>query len=193
MAGTAAAMETADVVLMDSNLAKMPLAINIGRATVSKIRENMMMAMVTKGLMLALTMANASSLWLAILSDLGAMLFVTFNSMTLLPSRLDATAKGGTQKRACEGACVAAAAAAAEQISNKDTGEGVKEAREKESREKEARQPIWMVPIPIGEFDATEDKKQAERDEGQALASALASQAVASAPLQAPQAAVQSH
>jgi hypothetical protein len=68
-------------------------------------------------------------LGLAILSDLGAMLFVTFNSMTLLPSRQDATAKGGTQKRACEGACVAAAAAAAEQISNKDMGEGVQEAR----------------------------------------------------------------
>jgi hypothetical protein len=198
MAGTAAAMETADVVLMDSNLAKMPLAINIGRATVSKIRENMMMAMVTKALMLALTMANVSSLWLAILSDLGAMLFVTFNSMTLLPSRQDATAKGGTQKRACEEACVAAAAAAAEQISNKDTGEGEKEAREKESREKEARQPIWMVPIPIGEFDAQEDKKHAERDETQALASqavasAVASKAVASAPLEASQAAVQSH
>jgi hypothetical protein len=199
MAGTAAAMETADVVLMDSNLAKMPLAINIGRATVSKIRENMMMAIVTKALMLALTMANVSSLWLAILSDLGAMLFVTFNSMTLLPSPQDATAKGGTQKKACEAACVAAAAAAAEQISNKDTGEGVKDAREKESREKKARQPIWMVPIPIGEFDAKEDKEQAERDEGQALASqavasAVASAAaVASAPLQAPQAAVQSH
>jgi hypothetical protein len=88
------------------------------------------------------------------------MLFVTFNSMTLLPSRQDATAKGGTQKRACEGACVAAAAAAAEQISNKDMG-GVKEAREKESSETEDRQPIWMVPIPIGDFDAKEDKKQA--------------------------------
>jgi Cd2+/Zn2+-exporting ATPase len=87
MAGTAAAMETADVVLMDSNLAKMPLAINIGRATVSKIRENMMMAMVTKALMLALTMANVSSLWLAILSDLGTMLFVTFKSMTLFVAK----------------------------------------------------------------------------------------------------------
>jgi hypothetical protein len=56
--------------------------------------------------------------------------------------------------------CGHTAAAAAEQISNKDMG-GVKEAREKESSEKEDRQPIWMVPIPIGEFDAKEDKKQA--------------------------------
>jgi Cd2+/Zn2+-exporting ATPase len=55
MVVTAASMETADVVLMDSNLGKMPLAINIGRAIVSKIRENMMMVMVTKGLMLAFT------------------------------------------------------------------------------------------------------------------------------------------
>ena len=55
MVVTAAAMETTDVVLMDSNLGKMPLAINIGRVIVSKIRENMMMVMVTKGLMLALT------------------------------------------------------------------------------------------------------------------------------------------
>ncbi len=60
---TTAAMETADVVLMDSNLTKMPLVISIGRATLFKIRENLMIAMVTKGLMLALTMANVSSLY----------------------------------------------------------------------------------------------------------------------------------
>jgi hypothetical protein len=82
----------------------------------------MIIAILTKGVMVGLTMANMASLWLAIVSDVGAMLVVTFNSMTLLPraSRQDATAKGGTQK----GECVAAAAAAAEQIGNKDAGGG---------------------------------------------------------------------
>jgi hypothetical protein len=171
-AGTAVAMETADVVLMDSNLRKIPLAIAIGRATVSKIRQNIMIAILTKGVMVGLTMANMASLWLAIVSDVGAMLVVTFNSMTLLPPSTpkDATAKGATPR----GECVAAAAAPAEQISKKDAGGG----------EKKARQPKSMV-APIGAFDANQHKKHAQTDHAEAVVPAVASEAAPSAPLEA--------
>jgi len=104
-AGSAVAMETADVVLMDSNLKKLPYAISIGRATVTKIRQNVAIAIVTKVVMIALTVANLSTLWLAIVSDVGAMLLVTFNGMTLLSRSPRAHA---------EAVCVAAAAAATE-------------------------------------------------------------------------------
>jgi len=112
-AGSAVAMETAEVVLMDSNLKKIPLAISIGRATVSKIRQNMAIAIVTKVVMIALTAANMSTLWLAIVSDVGAMLLVTLNGMTLLsPSSRSST---NTEKlKVPKDGCAAAAVAAAE-------------------------------------------------------------------------------
>ena len=115
-AGSAVAMETADVVLMDSNLKKIPFAIVLGRATLSKIRQNIAIAIITKGVMIGLTVANMSTLWLAIVSDVGAMLLVTMNGMTLL-SLSPRPGPSGEPK----GGCAAAAAAARE--AHKNAGE----------------------------------------------------------------------
>ena len=109
-AGSAVAMETADVVLMDSNLKKLPLAITLGRATLSKIRQNMAIAVVTKIVMIGLTAANLSSLWLAIVSDVGAMLLVTLNGMTLLSG---STRRPDQHDLPRQGTCSAAVAASA--------------------------------------------------------------------------------
>jgi len=116
--GSAVAMETAEVVLMDSNLKKIPLAISIGRATLSKIRQNMAIAIITKVVMISLTAANMSSLWLAIVSDVGAMLLVTLNGMTLLsPSSRPSTTSEKSTVPKYECAAAAAAAAAEEAMS----------------------------------------------------------------------------
>ena len=121
-AGSAVAMETADVVLMDSNLKKLPLAITLGRATLSKIRQNMAIAIVTKIVMIGLTAADMSSLWLAIVSDVGAMLLVTLNGMTLLsastrrPDHPDVPWRQGT----CAAAVAASAAEADELRAERD-------------------------------------------------------------------------
>jgi len=113
-AGSAVAMETADVVLMDSNLKKIPFAIELGRATLSKIRQNIAIAIITKVAMIGLTVANMSTLWLAIVSDVGAMLLVTMNGMTLLSrSPRPGEPKGGCAAAAATAAAAAAAAAAA--------------------------------------------------------------------------------
>jgi soluble P-type ATPase len=106
---TAVAMETADVVLMDSNLTKIPFAIVLGRATLSKIRQNIAIAIITKGVMIGLTLTNMSTLWLAIVSDVGAMLLVTMNGMTLL----SLSPRPGPSFEEPRGGCAAAAAAAA--------------------------------------------------------------------------------
>ena len=108
-AGSAVAMETADVVLMDSNLRKIPVAIQMGRATLLKIRQNVAIAIITKVVMIGLTVANLSTLWLAIVSDVGAMLLVTMNGMTLLSW----SPRSGPSPEEPKGGCAAAAAAAA--------------------------------------------------------------------------------
>jgi Zn2+/Cd2+-exporting ATPase len=82
--GTVVAMETADVSLMDNDLRKVARAIRVGRAVKAKIVQNITLSVVSKLAMLALALAGYAWLWLAILSDVGAMLLVTVNSMSIL-------------------------------------------------------------------------------------------------------------
>ena len=86
-AGTQVAVETAHVVLMDSDLTKLVLAVKLGRHAVGKIKQNIIFSMVSKIGMLVLTFSGFASLWGAILADLGAMLIVTVNSSTVLSMR----------------------------------------------------------------------------------------------------------
>merc|ERR1712159_37607 len=83
-AGTAVAMETADCVLMDSNLNKIALAIGLGRVCRQTIRENIVLSILTKLAMIILAVVGYGSLWLAIVADVGTMLLVTFNGMTVI-------------------------------------------------------------------------------------------------------------
>jgi len=83
-AGTAVAMETADCVLMDSNLMKITKAIELGRLCGAKIRENILLSILTKLIMIGLIFAGYGSLWLAIITDVGTMLLVTFNGMSVI-------------------------------------------------------------------------------------------------------------
>uniref|UniRef100_A0A7S2X7W5 Uncharacterized protein n=1 Tax=Lotharella oceanica TaxID=641309 RepID=A0A7S2X7W5_9EUKA len=82
--GTAIAMETADIVLMDSNLTKLVWLHDLSQATMTKIVTNISFSIGIKALMLLLVAFNYGNLWLAIVSDVGAMLAVTLNSTLLL-------------------------------------------------------------------------------------------------------------
>jgi Cd2+/Zn2+-exporting ATPase len=84
--GAALAMETADVTLLDSNLKKLLYSLNMGRRVLWKIKENVAFSLIVKLLVLGFTVLGKVQLWLAILSDVGAMLCVTLNGMRLLPS-----------------------------------------------------------------------------------------------------------
>merc|ERR1711998_428457 len=70
-AGAAVAMETADVVLMDSSLQKLLLAIQLGRDSSSKIQQNITLSVVSKALIIVITFTVYASLWLAIIADVG--------------------------------------------------------------------------------------------------------------------------
>jgi len=82
--GTDAALETADMVLMSDDLAKLPLAIRLSRATMGAIRQNIFLALVIKGVFLALAITGHATLWMAVFADDGASLIVIANGLRLL-------------------------------------------------------------------------------------------------------------
>jgi len=86
-AGAALAMETSDVTLLDSNLEKLIYAMKLGKRVIQKIRENIVFSFLVKGIVVGFTLAGSVHLWVAIATDVGAMILVTLNGMTLLPYR----------------------------------------------------------------------------------------------------------
>jgi Cd2+/Zn2+-exporting ATPase len=88
--GAALAMDTADVTLMDSDLNKLLYIVRMGKKVSRTIIENIAFSLVTKAIVMGFTVAGRVSLWLAIASDVGAMLIVTMNGMKLLPSSREA-------------------------------------------------------------------------------------------------------
>jgi Zn2+/Cd2+-exporting ATPase len=82
--GTDSAIETADIVLMQDHLGKLPDAIKVARGVNRIIRFNISVALGLKLLALLLTIPGWLTLWVAILSDMGATIFVTLVSLTIL-------------------------------------------------------------------------------------------------------------
>ena len=84
VAGTDAALETADVALMADELAKIPFAIRLSRATARNIRVNIAFSIGLKAAFLALAIAGVATLWMAVVADTGASLIVIANALRLL-------------------------------------------------------------------------------------------------------------
>ena len=86
-AGSATALETADVALMTDNLLRLPFSIRLGRRTVTTIKQNIIFALILKAVFLGLAVAGIATLWMAIFADVGASLIVILNGMRLLGVR----------------------------------------------------------------------------------------------------------
>jgi Cd2+/Zn2+-exporting ATPase len=82
--GTAQALETADVALMADDLSKLPFALRLSHATMRTIRFNVAFSIGIKLAFFVLVLFGLGSMWLAVLADMGATLFVTLNGMRLL-------------------------------------------------------------------------------------------------------------
>ena len=82
--GTAQAMETADVVLMQDDLSHVPMALRMARKSRRVIKENIALSLGLKFAFLALAIPGLATLWMAVLADVGATLLVTLNGMRLL-------------------------------------------------------------------------------------------------------------
>ena len=87
LGGSSVAIETADLVLMDHDLRRLVMAVQVGRMVRRKIIENVIFSIVVKLAILAVSLAGYAYLWVAIVVDVGAMLMVTFNGMTVLSVR----------------------------------------------------------------------------------------------------------
>jgi Cd2+/Zn2+-exporting ATPase len=87
VAGSDAAMETADVVLMADDLSRLPHLITLSRRTMAIIRQNIVFALGIKFLFLVLSVLGASTLWMALLADDGAALVVILNGLRTLAFR----------------------------------------------------------------------------------------------------------
>lgn len=83
-AGTDTALETADVALMGDDLSKLPFTMRLSRKALTIIKQNISFSLSIKALALLLVIPGWLTLWIAILSDLGATLLVTLNGMRLL-------------------------------------------------------------------------------------------------------------
>lgn len=83
-AGTAQALETADITLMSDDLNQLPFALKLSRAAMTVIRHNIAFAVGIKVIFMGLVLLGFGSMWLAVLADVGASLVVTLNGMRLL-------------------------------------------------------------------------------------------------------------
>jgi Cd2+/Zn2+-exporting ATPase len=83
-AGTAAALETADIALMADELPKISYAVRLSRATVRNIRANIAFSLTLKTVFLAMAIAGSATLWMAVAADMGASLLVVGNALRLL-------------------------------------------------------------------------------------------------------------
>jgi Cd2+/Zn2+-exporting ATPase len=84
VAGTDAALETADVALMADELLKIPYAVRLSRATARNIRANIGFSLALKAAFLVMAVWGTATLWMAVAADMGASLVVIANALRLL-------------------------------------------------------------------------------------------------------------
>ena len=85
--GSDAAIEAADVVIMDDKTSKIALAIRISRKTMRIVRQNIIFALSVKGLILMLGALGYAGMWMAIFGDVGVMILAILNSMRATKTR----------------------------------------------------------------------------------------------------------
>ena len=79
--GSDAAIEAADIVLMDDKLCKLPLAIRLSRKAVSIARQNIVFALSVKLIVLLLGALGYAGMWLAVFADVGVSVLAILNAM----------------------------------------------------------------------------------------------------------------
>jgi Cd2+/Zn2+-exporting ATPase len=82
--GTDSAIEASDVVIMNDDLIKIPLSIDISCYTKKIIRENLIFAMVVKVSILLLSLFGLANMWLAVFADTGVTLITILNTLRIM-------------------------------------------------------------------------------------------------------------
>ena len=95
--GSDAAVEAADVVLMDDNPQKVALAISISKKCLRIVYQNIIFALGVKGICLILGALGIANMWLAIFADVGVMVLAVLNAIRCL--RVTDAGKGHTANK----------------------------------------------------------------------------------------------
>ena len=82
--GADAAIEAADVVLMDDNPQKLVQALDIAQYTRKIVKQNIFLALGVKGLVVALGAVGLATMWMAVFADVGVALLAVLNSTRTL-------------------------------------------------------------------------------------------------------------
>lgn len=82
--GSDAAIEAADIVLMDDDPSKLSLAMKISTKTLKIVRENIVFALAVKFICLLLGALGIANMWLAIFADVGVMILAVMNATRAL-------------------------------------------------------------------------------------------------------------
>ncbi len=79
--GSDAAIESADVVLMDDRLGSLPRAVRLARKTMRIVRENIIFALAVKAVILVLSAFGQANMWIAVFGDVGVLVLAILNAM----------------------------------------------------------------------------------------------------------------
>ena len=82
--GSDAAIEAADVVLMDDKPSKLAEAVDIARRTLGIVRQNIIFALGVKALVLILSAMGKATMWAAVFADVGVSVIAILNAMRAL-------------------------------------------------------------------------------------------------------------
>ena len=82
--GSDAAIEAADIVLMDDDVRKIARTVHIARKTMGIIHANIIFAILVKVLILILSVLGIANMWMAIFGDVGVLILCILNAMRLL-------------------------------------------------------------------------------------------------------------
>ncbi len=83
-AGSDAAVETADIVIMNDDTAKVLQVFNLSRKTMRIVKENICFSLFVKFAVLILSAVGAANMWLAVFADVGVMILAILNALRLL-------------------------------------------------------------------------------------------------------------
>lgn len=82
--GSDTAVEAADVVLMDDNIGKLPLAIEISQHTVGIAKQNIAFSLIVKFAIMLLGALGIAGMWLAVFADVGVLILAVLNATRTL-------------------------------------------------------------------------------------------------------------
>ena len=82
--GSDAAIEAADIVLMDDDPIKIPKAIRISRKCLGIVKQNIVFALAVKVICLVLAALGLANMWVAIIADVGVMILAVLNAIRCL-------------------------------------------------------------------------------------------------------------